>query len=391
MNSIFRSALLLATASALTAGLSSCSDDPDDNVDFNYAAHLDYSAENAEQWGNYMVVVSNLLKEDATTLYDDWNTGGSDYATSYAALFKNHDSREYGSALSCVEEVIDGCADIASEVGSTKIGDPYNLYVAGKETEALYAVESWYSWHSRDDYRNNILSIRNSYYGSLDGTVHPASLSAVLATRDAALDRQAKALIDAAAAAIHEIPQPFRSHINSAESRAAMEACADLEQFLTNRLKPYFQTNINDDATLDPVVAQYVDGVVLPTYRALKSRNEALDAAVNAFREAPSDAAFEACAQAWLEAREPWEMSEAFLFGPVADKGLDPNMDSWPLDQTGIVNVLKSQAFSNLNWSGLYDKDNEQIAGAQNLRGFHTLEYFIFKNGKARTTGAVGR
>ena len=35
--------------------------------------------------------------------------------------------------------------------------------------DSLYAVESWYSWHSRDDYTNNIYSIRNAYYGSLDG------------------------------------------------------------------------------------------------------------------------------------------------------------------------------------------------------------------------------
>lgn len=383
MNRLFKSALLLATASTLALGATSCSDD--NGVDFEYAANLDYSADNAEQWGNYMVVVSNLLKEDAANLYDYWNTGGSDYSTSYANIFKNHNSQEYNSALSCVEEIIDGCADIASEVGSTKIGDPYNLYQAGKTTEALYAVESWYSWHSRDDYRNNILSIRNSYYGSLDGTVNTASLSAVLSAADPDLDTRAKTLIDAAAQAIYNIPQPFRSHINSNESRAAMEACADLENFLTNELKPYFQQHISDDARLSPVVTQYVDGVVLPTYKALKEKNEALDTAVKAFRENPSNTAFEACAQAWLDAREPWEMSEAFLFGPVADKGLDPNMDSWPLDQTGIVNVLKSQKFNNLNWSGIYDEDNEQISGAQNLRGFHTLEYFIFKDGRART------
>ena len=60
-------------------------------------------------------------------------------------------------------------------------------------------------------------------------------------------------------------------------------------------------------------------------------------------------------------------------------------MDSWPLDQSGIVNILKSQDFSDLNWSGEYDEDNKKIEDAQSLRGFHTLEYLIFKNGKART------
>ena len=32
-------------------------------------------------------------------------------------------------------------------------------------TEALYAVESWYSWHSREDYSNNIVSICNAFCG----------------------------------------------------------------------------------------------------------------------------------------------------------------------------------------------------------------------------------
>lgn len=386
MNRIKSFALLFAATFMLALGTAACSDNNDDGDDeFKYAAELDYSADNAEQWGNYMLVVANLLKQDAASLYDYWENGGGAYSTGYASIFKNHNSNEYPSALSCVEEIIDGCTEIASEVGSTKIGDPYNLYVGGRRTEALYAVESWYSWHSRDDYRNNIYSIRNSFYGSLDGTVNPRSLSALLAERNPSLNTRAIALINAAAEAIYAIPQPFRSHINSNESRLAMQACADLEEFLDSELKPYFVSSCNDDAVLSPVVTQYVDAVVMPTYLSLKEKNAALCDAVEAFRNNPSDAAFEACANAWLDAREPWEKSEAFLFGPVDDKGLDPNMDSWPLDQTGIVNVLKSQDFTNLNWSGVFDEDNDLIANAQSLRGFHTLEYFIFKNGKART------
>ena len=64
----------------------------------------------------------------------------------------------------------------------------------------------------------------------------------------------------------------------------------------------------------------------------------------------------------------PWETSEAFLFGPVADKGLDPNMDSWPLDQDGIVQILTSGNYSDLNWDGDYDEEDDKIAGAQALR-----------------------
>ena len=71
------------------------------------------------------------------------------------------------------------------------------------------------------------------------------------------------------------------------------------------------------------------------------------------------------------------------LFGPVDELGLDPNMDSWPLDQSQIVQILKSQDFSNLNWKE--GESDDKIESAQSLRGFHTLEFLIFKDGKART------
>ena len=59
--------------------------------------------------------------------------------------------------MTSVEQLIDGCVDIANEVGTAKIGDPYDLFIHNNEEKALYAVESWYSWHSREDYRNNTI------------------------------------------------------------------------------------------------------------------------------------------------------------------------------------------------------------------------------------------
>lgn len=380
MEKMIKNVMMFMAACTLTFGMTACSSDKNDDnnteIDITDPNNLDYSSAYAEQWANYMVTVSGLLADDADELYNAWKNG-------YADIFKNHNSEEYKSAIDCVEQILDGCIDIASEVGSAKIGDPYNLYMSGKTTEALYAVESWYSWHSRDDYRNNIYSIRNAYYGSRDGKVNANSLSALLAAKNAELDTKAKQKIQAAADAIYAIPQPFRNNINSKEASAAMTACAELEDFIENELKPYFTANINDDATLDPVIKQYVDQVVLPTYNQLAVLNDALDAAVKQFKQNPSNANFTACANAWLEARQPWEQSEAFLFGPVDELGLDPNMDSWPLDQAQIAQILKSQAFNNLNWKE--GESDEKVEKAQSLRGFHTLEFLIFKDGKART------
>lgn len=198
----------------------------------NEAANVVYNSANATAWAQYMRNTAKLLVDDVTTLYDAWDKG-------YAASFKNHNGSDYTSGISCIEQIIDGCVDIAGEVGDAKIGDPYNLAVAGKATEALYAVESWYSWHSRDDYTNNINSIRNAYYGSRDGSINTNSLSNLVKKYNVQLDTKVKNAISAAANAIQAIPQPFRNNINSTEARAAMEACADLADTLENELKPF--------------------------------------------------------------------------------------------------------------------------------------------------------
>lgn len=291
-------------------------------------------------------------------------------------------------AFTCVEQIIDGCIDIASEVGETKIGEPIALYNAGRTTEALYAVESWYSWHSRDDYKNNIYSIRNAYYGSRNGNVASASLATLIANSNASLDTQVRNAISAAADAIEAIPQPFRNNINSSEASAAQDACAELVEVLET-LKSYIERTgtINTNAALDPIISSYVDVVVLPTYKDLKEKNAALYQSVQAFNSNPSNAAFEAVCDAWLVAREPWETSEAFLFGPVDAKGLDPNMDSWPLDQDQIVQILNSGNFDDLNWSD--GDDDGDIEAAQSVRGFHTLEFLAFRNGDPRTVSDV--
>lgn len=361
--------------------LSSCDDEKKSEVEPS-AATIDYSSENANSWHNYMNNVVSLLKTDATSLYSAWSTSYKD-GEAFAETFKNL-TGSYKSSLNCVEQILEGCQDIASEVGEAKIGEPYDLYKSGKTTEAVYAVESWYSWHSRDDYANNIRSIRNSYYGSTDGTIATNSLYNVVNGSDATLNTEVDNAIKAAIDAIIAIPQPFRNNIVCAETEAAMEACAALESKL-QEVESYIQNTaaINTEDVLAPVVANYVDVVVLPTYKSLQDKASDLYDAIQTLNNDRSNANFSAACTAWLNAREPWESSESFLFGPVDELGLDPNMDSWPLDQEAIVNILNSGSFEDLNWT---DGDSDDaVEAAQNVRGFHTLEFLLFKDGEART------
>lgn len=376
-----------AAALCLSMGFTACDDDDDDDNAFGDTTGLsadetaminkDCTSDNVASWGNYMNIVAKLLVQDATTLYTNWNTVADGKTVSYADYFKGL------PGLDAAQQIADGCYDIANEVGESKIGEPLSLYEDGKPGKALLAVESWFSWHSRTDYSNNILSIRNSVFGSTDGTESATSLAAaVKAVKPEVYDSLTTA-ITGAYDAILDIPQPFRNHINSTEAKTAQAKCAALGEILSGS----FKSALADvkDATLRTAVAEYVDNVVLPTYQSLLTKNTALLAAVTAFQKSPSTLTFAACATAWLTAREPWETSEAFLFGPVGDLGLDPNMDSWPLDLSGIKNILESGKFDDLNWNGDYDEESEEIEAAQALRGFHTLEFLIFKNGQART------
>lgn len=190
--------------------------------------------------------------------------------------------------------------------------------------------------------------------------------------------------------AILAIPQPFRNNIGDAKVPVAQSACVALGITLTQELKGAIQAAYANGtityAEMDSVANGFVNKVVLPTYKDLKEKNTALCAAVQNFYNNPSDATFEAACDAWLVARTPWEQSEAFLFGPVDILGLDPNMDSWPLDQVAIVNILESGNFDDLNWE---DGDTEEeITASQEVRGFHTLEFLLFKDGNPRTVAA---
>ncbi len=111
--------------------------------------------------------------------------------------------------------------------------------------------------------------------------------------------------------------------------------------------------------------------VILPTYADLYEKTQALVNTLTILESTPNTANLEAAKQAWRDARTPWEQSEAFLFGPVDQKGLDPSIDSWPVNATDLDAVLSSQ-------QTLTKAYIDGLDGT--LKGFHTIEYLLFGN-----------
>ena len=395
---LFLTALLAMGLTTFTA----CEDDnkektiPEGIADVNFEEdQTTVNNANLVNWVQYSVQVANLLTEDATKLKNAWNDsykGGE----AYAEQFKNPgNGKTYASYSNCVQQIIEGCADIANEVGTSKIGEPRDLWEKGEYKEAVYAVESWYSFHSKEDYSNNIRSIRNAVYGSLDGKEADKSIASYLKANNATLYNSVVTKINTAISAIQGIKDPLRSYLGSNTVTVAQDACEALEKTLTNELKPVMMAASEDD--LKPIIVTYTDNVVMPTYANLLSANKALNTAVRTLANTSNEykagtktvadlnQAFKNAALLWIDAREPWETSEAFLFGPVADLGLDPSMDTWPLDVEALKNTLASGNFKGLTWEGEFDEDDETIAAALNVRGFHTLEFLLFYQGNPRT------
>lgn len=121
-----------------------------------------------------------------------------------------------------------------------------------------------------------------------------------------------------------------------------------------------------------PILQGVANQIILATYAELEVRASALDAAVAALASAPTDPNLLAARDAWREARKPWEQSEGFLFGPVANSGLDPALDSWPVNVVDLDAVLASgDALNKAYIDGLEGT----------LKGFHTIEYLLFGTG----------
>ena len=133
----------------------------------------------------------------------------------------------------------------------------------------------------------------------------------------------------------------------------------------------------SEEETFDasPILDNFANSIVLATYTDLDSKAGSLLGAVQALGAATNQAHLELAQNAWKEARIPWEQSEAFLFGPVDTQGLDPALDSWPVNKVDLDGVLGSdQELTEASIDALEDT----------LKGFHTIEYLLFREGNQR-------
>ncbi len=153
-----------------------------------------------------------------------------------------------------------------------------------------------------------------------------------------------------------------------------------------NSLDPNAETQ--QDKALKAAVEQYVPGVIYKIYGNLADASETLYNQLSAMKASGSftQSQIDQVCATFLEARKWWEQSEAFLYGAATAYGIDPHIDSWPLDKDKLAKSLSNaETIADLEEEGAGAVDE---VGAASL-GFHGIEFIIFRDGKNRTAAAL--
>lgn len=161
----------------------------------------------------------------------------------------------------------------------------------------------------------------------------------------------------------------------------SISACSDNDS-------PDTPATDKQEEILKPIVEDYVNLTVVPTYEALADATirlaELCDAMCEAGPSGLTTAQIKAAGDQWIAARKYWELSEAWLYGPADIYSIDPHIDTWPLDKTAMNAMLNNPAQMALI------SDRESAANfvnnlGQGLLGFHAIEYMLFEPANTTT------
>jgi uncharacterized iron-regulated protein len=145
----------------------------------------------------------------------------------------------FPSQESALEQIIEGMSIILDEVANGKIAEPF-------DNQDVEAVESQFSFNSRQDFANDIRGVLNSYTGDQpDLGLVGTGLDELVAETDPELAQRMEDEINGAIAAILAIPQPFRDAILDPDAAdeivAAQEACRQAFDTLNQEVLPVIQ------------------------------------------------------------------------------------------------------------------------------------------------------
>ncbi len=136
---------------------------------------------------------------------------------------------------------------------------------------------------------------------------------------------------------------------------------------------------IADNGTNKAIIANITDSVIVAGYESLNTEIGGLVTALAVLKSDPTAENLLSAQNAWKAAREHWEAGEGHIFGPVDTLGVDPATDSWPVDTSNLDKALGGWAIG-----------NSVESYANDLKGFHAIEYILFGDGESANTREIG-
>lgn len=284
-----------------------------------------------------------------------------------------------------VEELIGGIIGIADEVGSGKIGDPLGESIDKANTTL---VESQFSWNSTMDFYNNIISVKNVWSGGLYDIAyktHPNEAQNITQIIEEALklliaisDENSDGVLTTSDLIANGGQMAFRQQILNQSGRTKIQAAQDKLLELCKELetiKPLLAPTAQDTTLTHNIITN----VIIKSYTELLTQSDALLATLTQLKETPTVENLQKAREAWRATRRPWEASEGHIFGPVDTLGIDPKVDSWPVEISSLDGAL-----------GGYDASFTSIDGFPvTMKGFHAIEYLLFGDGKTLEDGTT--
>lgn len=340
-------------AMGLCLSVTSCSDDDDDKQ-----PEFGYTSEYADNWGKYAFNVASDIKIFTDDIEQSWSN-------SYSNELKNKRNPKI-----TVDDMLDGCEDLVDDLADEK----------------LRRAECEYSGRTKTAYKNNVKSIANVLLGVC--LSESESLTEETATKKASVNSlytvcvNKNARLSAAMTelwsktvdvwdAINAVPEPFADNMKTSKMKTA---CTNLAESF-EVLEIYLSNNIETEE-YQQIVDQFVDYVAIPTYVNLSDKSDDLLTSSLSLSKGTNSVFSSAC-KAWNAIRYYWEISEAIDFGPVEKGNYDDKLNTWPVNESRIRDILKSKEMNS--------NTINTIKNTTNLSGFHALEYLLFENGAPRT------
>ncbi|KGF68495.1 peptidase [Hoeflea sp. BAL378] len=106
------------------------------------------------------------------------------------------------------------------------------------------------------------------------------------------------------------------------------------------------------DTTPEAVIEHYAD-VAEAKFADSLSTAKALDAAIEAFLETPTEEKLDAAKAAWLAARVPYQQTEVYRFGNAIVDDWEGRVNAWPLDE-GLIDYVDASYGSESDENSLF-------------------------------------